>query len=717
MGAGQSGNRITCEYNSQTGNLATVKDANNRTTEIETAGSGITERVTKVTIPDGRFALFGYTNGYLTSITDMGTLENPGYTSTLTYGALAWGGEHTTYLTQDMTASPLSPANGGSLGVTQYGDPFWAGTDGFPPSGTIKVTNTNDPPQEELITYTGKTTDRFLGITRGATPIDSVIGDTVESEGSSEVPYLSTIETPSRKTKFTYEWWTFDYAPRPVVALHEVFECAAGEDYPTVPTIHYAWCSATYAEYTAETRFPTAVTPGGSGCSTHWTGGQTKKYKVYATEDAIGSIVDVVNGVEQAPAVHYEEYDGNRNQTKIKDGNGNRTEYSYDSNHNIISRKKPLGGTWTYEYVNNRIDTEKDPAGHKVKIYTYNNAGKISKIETELTPGVRTNIVQNWYFTNNAQLQGQPYYTYTTDASLNGKLEHTIDGRNKQTTYHYNENGETRGFLTSVEDPDGNRIRYHYDEEGRQDQISTSLPNSGVATTSREFDNLDRVVKMTNPDSTTVETQYSCCHKEWDKDENGKTTRYDYDKRNRLWAVIRAADDTTIAQGIAAGDTQIPLTSITGFPTSGGTVLLKSSNGDAEIVTYSGISGNVLTGVTRGRFGTTARAFTSATAIEGNITVDVYDEDVKDGNGNYIHRGILDRKLGLYDPNGHLTQYEHYDDGKLKKTAFADGTWEQYTYDPAGNVIRKEYGHDAVVTKTVNFVYDANNRLVSSSGQ
>jgi YD repeat-containing protein len=178
---------------------------------------------------------------------------------------------------------------------------------------------------------------------------------------------------------------------------------------------------------------------------------------------------------------------------------------------------------------------------------------------------------------------------HTTDASLNGKIEHTLDGKGKPTIYHYNESGETRGFLTSVEDAEGHRTKYHYDEKGHRDQVSTPLPNNGVSTTSYEFDNLDRITKITNPDSTTVETEYSCCHKEWIKDENGKTTRYKYDKRNRLWAVINSAVDTTLAQGITATATQIQLTSIVGLPTSG-TVLLESSNGDSEIVTYSAIN-------------------------------------------------------------------------------------------------------------------------------
>jgi len=325
----QVGNRVTCEYDSQTGNLVAVRDANNRVTEIETTGSGITERVTKVTIPDGRFALFGYTDGYLTSITDMGTLEKPGFTSTLTYGALAWGGEHTTYLTQNMTASPLSPENGGSLGVTQYGDPFWAGTDGFPPSGTIKVRNSADPePQEELITYTGKTTDRFLGITRGATPIDAVIGDTVQSVGNSEVPYLSTIETPSRKTKFTYQWWTFTGVARPVVALREVYECAAGEEYPSVPTIYYTWQSVSSPYWMRETRYPRSL----------WDGGLAKTWYTGDGYDSVGSITD-----ELGNTIQRYEYNSNRDRIRVWGGNGGSpTEYGYDGSHNVISRKQPL---------------------------------------------------------------------------------------------------------------------------------------------------------------------------------------------------------------------------------------------------------------------------------------------------------------------------------------------------------------------------------------
>jgi YD repeat-containing protein len=500
--------------------------------------------------------------------------------------------------------------------------------------------------------------------------------------GYTEVPYLSTIVTPTKKTKFVYNWWMNPGArATTVVALHEVYECGRDEypdisTYPNVPTVHYEW---NWYD-TAVTRYPTSVIP-------TLTGGITRHYLSVPgpLDDALFKIVD-----ESGNTVVDYGYDYNRNRTSVKDGKGNETKYTFDNNRNIIKVEGPTGTVRHYTYyADNSLHEEKNAAGQVVKSHTYNSAGQLTQVDSPLGT-LRIN-----------------HY----DAQ--GRLDYTEDGRGKRTYYGYDDDGETRGFLTSVTDPENHVTRYRYDGKGRRCEVTDANNN----TTSYEYDDLDRITKVTNPDGTFVETHYSCCHLEWVKDENGKMTRYDYDKRNRLWATISAAIDTTLAQSISAADTQIPLASTVGFPTSGGTVLLKSITGDTEIVTYSGISGNVLTGVTRGRFGTTAKAFMTATATEGNITVDVYDEDVKDGNGNYIHRGILDRRIGLYDPNGHLTQFEYYDNGRLKKTTYPDGTWEHYTYDPAGNLVKKEYGHDSVVTKTINYVYDANNRLVGSNDQ
>lgn len=710
-----TGNRVECTY-SQAGTLTGVIDANGMglqdpsdyTTIVYTEGTGIDERVISLLIPDGRVASFEYDDGFLTSITDMG-----GYPSTLSYNALAWGGQWSALLDQGMTASPLSPANGEGLKVRQEAYENWEGTEGFPPSGAIQVTNSDNPPQQETITYTGKALDRFLGITRGSSPIDASSGAIISSVGTSYVPYLSTIETPSRTTMFTYEWWSLLMTERPVVALHEVYECAAGEDYPLLPTIHYAWCSAPLAARTSETRYPKTLDAGQPGCYHHWTGGLTRVYCGYpGPDDATGSISDLVfpdteGPVVVYPIVAYDEYSENRDPTKIRDGNGNPTVLEYDGNHNVISRIDPMTNTWTYGYEDDRLVLEQDPKGRNAKIYTYNIFGQITKIETALTPGT---LAENWYYTTDDSLPAQDgHFVHTDDASLNGKLQHSLDGLEKSTIYVYNASPETRGFLTSIEDPLHHSTSYYYDTKGRRYQVTDALNH----TTTYTFDNLDRVVTVTNPDNATIETEYTCCHQDKVTDENGIVTKYEYDKRNRLWAVIKAAKDTTLGSAVDSDDTVLPLTVTTGFPASG-TALLKTSTGDTEIVTYTGISNSALIGVSRGQFGTTAKAFTTAGVTEGNMTVNVYDEDVLDGNGGYTHRGILDRMIGLYDPNGHLTQYEYNDNNRVKKTIYADGTWEQYTYDGAGNMIRKEYGHSTVVTKTINYKYDPNNRLVST---
>jgi len=58
---------------------------------------------------------------------------------------------------------------------------------------------------------------------------------------------------------------------------------------------------------------------------------------------------------------------------------------------------------------------------------------------------------------------------------------------------------------------------------------------------------------------------------------------------------------TTLSAPINDSVTTIPLTSATGFPATGGTILVGN-----ELITFTGVSGNDLTGATRGTSGTTA---------------------------------------------------------------------------------------------------------------
>lgn len=69
------------------------------------------------------------------------------------------------------------------------------------------------------------------------------------------------------------------------------------------------------------------------------------------------------------------------------------------------------------------------------------------------------------------------------------------------------------------------------------------------------------------------------------------------------------AASTTLSAGITAAVTTIPLTSASGFPTSGYIIV------NSEVIQYTGVSSNDLTGATRGLFGTTAAAHSSGDTV------------------------------------------------------------------------------------------------------
>lgn len=72
---------------------------------------------------------------------------------------------------------------------------------------------------------------------------------------------------------------------------------------------------------------------------------------------------------------------------------------------------------------------------------------------------------------------------------------------------------------------------------------------------------------------------------------------------------------TTLSANITNVVTTIGLTSASGFPTSGFVVIAVPSPGTSEIIQYTGVSGNNLTGCSRGMFGTPAVAHSSGAAV------------------------------------------------------------------------------------------------------
>lgn len=103
-----------------------------------------------------------------------------------------------------------------------------------------------------------------------------------------------------------------------------------------------------------------------------------------------------------------------------------------------------------------------------------------------------------------------------------------------------------------------------------------------------------------------------------------------------LWSAASSnAFSTTLNGSIDNVVTTITLTSVTGLPTTGGVLVIDRQDGAGndtpsrrEFVTYTGISGSDLTGVTRGVAGSTAQSHSSGALVEETMSVTHWNDAV-----------------------------------------------------------------------------------------
>lgn len=86
---------------------------------------------------------------------------------------------------------------------------------------------------------------------------------------------------------------------------------------------------------------------------------------------------------------------------------------------------------------------------------------------------------------------------------------------------------------------------------------------------------------------------------------------------------------TTLAADITAADTSMTVLDATVLPTAPNLCTLGSDE-DAEVVSYTTITGNVVSGLVRGQSGTTASVWTAGTPVARDFTS--YDHDTFKGN-------------------------------------------------------------------------------------
>lgn len=347
----------------------------------------------------------------------------------------------------------------------------------------------------------------------------------------------------------------------------------------------------------------------------------------------------------------------------LTDAVGNQTLYDYEANQIDVKKIRQKSGASTYmtlaEYTYNTLHkplTYTDANG-QVTTYTYNSAGQLLTV---------------------------------TDA-----LSHT-------TTYNYDSNG----YLTSVVDANNQlESTLTYDSYGR---VATRT-DAGGNTLTYQYDNLNRITRVTYPDTTYY--QYI-----WDKldlasvtDRLGRITSYTYDANRQLTRVTDPAGHNTNYAYYPNGKLK-SRTDATGIGVTlwerdiqGRVIKVTDPKGVITQYVYDGV-GNVKTIISPDS-GTTQLSYDAANQLKKRIdgrnveTNYVYDWMNRLTNVNYPAHTIENVSYN-YDYN----YYDNFENNRLTYLQDNDG-YTLFARDAVGNITAKvnwlasgsgvmEYGYD-----------------------
>ena len=256
---------------------------------------------------------------------------------------------------------------------------------------------------------------------------------------------------------------------------------------------------------------------------------------------------------------------------------------------------------------------------------------------------------------------GNPYtYTYNTQGQLlTAKTPATTSApAGAKTTLVYDSNGY---LLTATGPVSGSTTTYTYDSFGRVRTITPPL--QGAVTL--DYDNLDRITKVTYPDTTYEEIVYNRLDGERFRDRLGRWSHLRFDAVRRL-----------------TGST------------------------DAEGRTLSLDWCNC--GVLEGLIDANGSRTSWEHDLHGRVTKEIR------ANGaeyDYTYESAMSRLETVTDPRDIVTTFEYFGDNRLKKKSFSDTTPQiPFTYDYLGRLSTAANGTD-----TLSWTYDRSSRVLSEA--
>ena len=365
-------------------------------------------------------------------------------------------------------------------------------------------------------------------------------------------------------------------------------------------------------------------------------------------------------------------YDGNLNVETATDPRGHTTTYEYDENNNAVRVSDVYQGTpreFTYVYDEcNRLVSVTDPEGNTVEM-TYDVHGRV----TTLTDA-----------------RGQKYHTDYDEAGRVTRTYTTLDASTFEVLYEYNGVGEL--LRTTLIDPLGPNpagivTQYEYDDLGRLVRVTDDQGNEQTT----EYYAADGAGAFYGAVSRTVDINGRETRYEYDAigrlvdqyDNIGRRTHYEYDDAGRLVALQQDPDD-------ADGDGDLFVTQYE-YDGNGNVVRTTTPAGDVIDTDYDALNRPIKSYLPYPEGGT-----------RGAYTEYVYDED----------HAIPDDQLGLLtrliDPEGHETHYAYDEDGNVLTSTDAEGNEVENTYDLLGRAIKVASAKGSPDESEVQYEYDEN---------
>lgn len=412
--------------------------------------------------------------------------------------------------------------------------------------------------------------------------------------------------------------------------------------------------------------------------------------KLIEKYDAIGRLIEVSRGGELLGRY---EYDANNNRSASVDGEGNRSEFTYNNlNRLVVSRS---GGTSGGSFT--RTESYTHDAIGNLKVYSDGRGGSVSQDYDEL----------NHLTEKRDGEQNKTTYKYDGEGFLSEMTEPCGNGGagcgtgSYKTSYVYN----AFGSLTNMTDADQKNWSYAYYPDGK---LLKETTDPLTRKTGYEYDNLDRLRFIKQPLDATTEYRY---------DENGNVT-----------TVI---DPNGQTQSIVP-DTLDRVDTHTYKDAAGAERLKYTYHYDAEDnVTQIDEALNIgtLQSFTQKRSFDARNRLETALDKFGHKVALTYDKadnirSIKDFKSELSTTGTLtsydyDRQNRLRTvtlPNQETVGYNWHADGLLEKVDYhATGMKREYSYDDADRMINIRNTVNASEIQEFSYGYDANSNRRSET--